>query len=157
MKDKTELVYIDFSDFVKLSGKKENTVKKNHAKIPGIEKVGKEFRVLSGTRYPCDLHRYKINNSADRRYILLKTISEYKYISHKDLRLEELQFHNMLNELLEAGLICKNGLCNGFGANAYDCTPAGDKVLMKAKHEAIAEITLLVAEATGKFIGAALL
>lgn len=157
MKDKTELVYIDFSDFVKLSGKKENTVKKNHANIPGIEKVGKEYRVLSGTRYPCDLHRYKINNSADRRYILLKTISEYKYISHKDLRLEELQFYTMLNELFEAGLICKNGLCNGFGANAYDCTPAGDKVLMKAKHEAIAEITLLVAEATGKFIGAALL
>ena len=157
MKDKTELVYIDFSDFVKLSGKKENTVKKNHANIPGIEKVGKEYRVLSGTRYPCDLHRYKINNSADRRYILLKTISEYKYISHKDLRLEELQFQNMLHELLESGLICKNGLSNGFGANAYDCTPAGDKVLMKAKHEAIAEITLLVAEATGKFIGAALL
>ena len=40
MKDKTELVYIDFSDFVKLSGKKENTVKKNYAKIPGIDKVG---------------------------------------------------------------------------------------------------------------------
>ena len=157
MKDKTELVYIDFSDFVKLSGKKENTVKKNYAKIPGIDKVGKEYRVLSGTRYPCDLHRYKLNNSADRRYILLKTISEYKYISHKELQLEEPQFHNMLNELLEAGLICKNGLCNCFGANAYDCTSAGDKVLMKAKHEAIETITLLVAEATGRFVGAALL
>ena len=51
MKDKTELVYIDFSDFVKLSGKKENTVKKNHTKIPGVEKVVKGLVCVAGVTF----------------------------------------------------------------------------------------------------------
>ena len=35
-----------------------------------------EFDILKGTRHPGEFHRYKMINSADRRYVLLKVISE---------------------------------------------------------------------------------
>ena len=80
-------------------------------------------------------------------------ISEYKYISHIELRLYREQFVALLRELLEAGLIKENHLSNHFGANAYDCTEKGDLLLREKKDKAISQITDIVASATGKFIG----
>jgi hypothetical protein len=62
----------------------------------------------------------------------------------------------MLEEFLQAGLIKKNGLCNSFGANAFDCTVKGDALLKKQKKDVIHYLTLLGAEALGTFAGAAL-
>lgn len=153
-KDKTQ--YITFSEFVNHSGRKENTVKKKIGSgngIPGIEKRDNTYFVLSGTRYPCDLHRYKLKNSSERRYVLLKTISEYKYISHLDLRIEYRQFQEMLSDLLAAKLIKPNHLFNNYGANAYDCTYKGDNLIKMKTIEAKEELIKLVAETTGTFVG----
>ena len=144
---------ISIEEFVNIAGVKEATIRKKKNSIPGLKCENGKFTILSGTRYPCDVHRYKLNNSADRRYILLKMISEYKYISHIALRLYHEQFVDLLRELLEADLIKENHLSNHFGANAYDCTEKGDLLLREKKNEAISQITNLVASATGKFIG----
>ena len=156
MKTNEVVRYISMEEFAKTSGVKESTIKKRYQDIPGITKEGISFTILSGTRYPCDKRRIKPKDSGDRRYLLLRTISDYRYISHEHLMLEEKQFDEMLAEFLQAGLIKKNGLCNSFGANAYDCTARGDAVLKKQKSDAIRELTLLGAEALGTFAGTAL-
>ena len=154
MKTKEVVRYISMEEFAKKVGVKEETVKKRYQEIPGITKEGSSFTILSGTRYPCDKRRIKPKDSGDRRYLLLRTISDYRYISHEHLMLEEKQFIDMLEEFQQAGLIKKNGLCNSFGANAYDCTAKGDAVLKKQKKEAIHDLTILCAEALGTFAGA---
>lgn len=149
------LHHISLEEFAKKSAVAEATIKKRYKEIPGVTKNGSIYTVLSGTRYPCDKRRIKPKNSNDRRYLLLRTISEYRYISHEHLMLEKKQFDDMLKELLQARLIKKNDLCNSFGANAFDCTAKGDAVLKQHKKEAIREIALLVAEALGTFANAA--
>lgn len=144
---------IAIEEFVNIAGVKEATIMKKKNSIPGLKYQDGKFTILRGTRYPCDVHRYKLNDSADRRYILLKMISEYKYISHVELRLYHEQFVDLLRELLEAGLIRENHLSNHFGANAYDCTEKGDLLLKRKRNEAIRQITDIVASATGKFVG----
>ena len=89
---------ISIDDFVRISGVKESTIRKNKDKIPGLSYDKGVYNIIDGTRYPCDLHRYKIKDSSDRRYLLLKAISEYKYISHLDLGLYHPQFVEMLRE-----------------------------------------------------------
>ena len=154
MKTNEGVRYISMEEFAKKVGVKEETVKKRYQEIPGITKEGNTFIILSGTRYPCDKRRIKPKDSGDRRYLLLRTISDYRYISHEHLMLEEKQFDDILAEFLQARLIKKNGLCNSFGANAYDCTAKGDDLLKKQKKEVIHELTILCAEALGTFTGA---
>lgn len=133
-KDEKNKEYIDFDEFVNISGVKKSTIIKKYKKIPGIEKYGKEYRVLSGTRYLfSDIHKYKLNNSYKKRYVLLKAISKFRYISHKELLVEQKQFVQMLNELLSAELIKPNNLSNSYGANAYDCTEMGAKLACEKK------------------------
>lgn len=151
---KKKIEYIPFQEFVSNSGVKESTIKRKYKQIPGIQKTKNGYSVVSGTRYPCDLHRYKLKNSGDKRYVLLKMISEYKYITHKDLRIEHQQFQDMLRDLLSANLIQRNYLCNEYGANAYDCSVLGDELLRNTDKAAKNEIINLIASATGTFTGA---
>ena len=125
---------------------------KNPSSIPGITIQNGNYVVLSGTRYPYPKIA-KLDNSEKKRYHLLKAISEYKYIDHWTLRLEQQQFINMLRELLSAGLIEPNHLQNNYGANAYDCTTKGDMVLHMKQFEALKEISRLIAETSGIFVG----
>ena len=156
MTTKNKEKYISFEEFVLNVGLKRETIIKNYKKIPGIKKTDSGFIVLSGTRYPCDLHRYKLKTSGEKKYVLLKTISQYKYISHKELRIEKPQFESMLKELLSAQLIRYNGLTNCYGANAYDCTILGDEILAKKKSVAIKEMLKSIAEVAGIFTGSIL-
>lgn len=153
MCENKKIEYISFSEFVNITGRAECTIKKRYKKIPGITKTKNGFQIVSGTRYPCDLHRYKFKNSGDRRYALLKAISQYQYVTHEDLRIEHRQFEDMLKELLSAGLIQQNNLFNTYGANAYDCTPAGDKLLQHTDKYAKTELVNLIASTAGTFIG----
>ena len=82
MKTNEVVRYISMEKFAKKVGVKEETVKKRYQEIPGITKEGNTFSILSGTRYPCDKRRIKPKDSGDRRYLLLRTISDYRYISH---------------------------------------------------------------------------
>ena len=144
---------ISIDEFVRIAGVKESTIRKNKDKIPGLSYNKGTYSIIDGTRYPCDLHRYKISNSADKRYLLLKAISEYKYISHLDLGLYHQQFVEMIRELLDAGLIRPNNMANRYGANFYDCTREGDELLRQQKNSAINEISNLIIAAAGKFVG----
>lgn len=145
--------YISFEDFVNNSGVQASTIKRKYKKIPGIIKTDTGFKVLSGTRYPCDLHRYGLKNTSEKRYVLLKTISENKYISHTDLRVEQGQFEEFLRDFLAAGLIQRNNLCNEYGANAYDCTRKGDQILKKKSSGVKEELIKTIASAAGTFAG----
>ncbi len=149
-----EIQYMSFDDFVHNSNVKESTVKKRYKQIPGIEKTKKGFKVVSGTRYPCDLHRYGLKNSGEKRYALLKAISQYKYVTHKDLKIEPRQFEDMLRDLLSAGLIRPNNLSNTYGANAYDCTTIGDELISRKDKAAKTELINMIASAAGTFTGA---
>ena len=145
---------ISIDEFLNIYNVKLSTVKKRADSIPGLKYQAGEFEILKGTRYPGDFHRYKMkNNSKKKRYVLLKAISEYKYIDHLILGLYQEQFVDMLKGLLDAGLIKENNMPNNYGANAYDCTTKGDKVLKNKTKEAIEEIALLVAKAAGTFVG----
>lgn len=154
MKKEKEISYIPFEEFVHNSNVKESTIKKKYQSIPGITKTDNGYTVVSGTRYPCDLHRYKLRDSYDRRYALLKSISQYKYITHWDLRIEHQQFIDLLKDLLSAKLIRKNNLCNSYGANAYDCTTLGEEVLKKNDRAAKKELFDMIASSAGHFTGA---
>lgn len=148
--------YIKFEDFVHNAGVAETTIKRNYKQIPGISKEGKVFRVISGTRYPYRLRGAKIDDHGTKKYVLLKAIDNYKYISHKELRIEPKQFENMLRELLSAELIQPNGLCNYYGANAYDSTDKGSKLIRQTDKKAKSELIDTIASAAGTFTGAVL-
>lgn len=107
-------------------------------------------------RYPYNLRNTKLEDSASRRYTLLKAISRYRYISHKDLRIEQKQFETMLRDFLSAGLIQRNNLSNTYGANAYDCTRLGEEVINKKDKESKTELINIIASAAGTFTGAIL-
>ena len=151
---KKEIIYIEFDEFVNNSGFKESTIKRNYKQIPGLQKTKNGFRVLSGTRYPYNLGNTKIEDSASKRYVLLKAISNYKYISHKELRIEYSQFETMLKELISAGLIQRNNLSNTYGANAYDCTPLGDELISHKDKKSRRELLKIIADVAGTFTGA---
>ena len=127
------------------------TIKRRYKEIPGISKIDGEFVILSGTRYPCRKNN-NLKDSYDRRYYLLKAISEYKYIDHNILRIEHKQFIDMLKDLLSAKLIKRNGLSNYYGANAYDCTSKGEEVLKSKKDISISEISKLIIGTTSDFV-----
>lgn len=147
--------YIEFEDFVSNTGLKKSTVERNYKKIPGIEKKNDKYIVLSGTRYWfSDLHRYKIDDSYQKRFVLLKAISKFRYISHKELRIEKPQFDKMLRDLLSAELIEPNNLSNCYGANAYDVTDKGATLMHKNDKTAKTELITAIAEVAGTFTGA---
>ena len=153
---KEKIEYIEFEDFVNKTGVKASTIKRRYKQIPGIIKSKNGFRVISGTRYPYNLGNTKLENSASKRFTLLKAISKYKYISHRELRLEPRQFEDMLRDLLSAGLIRRNNLFNTYGANAYDCTPLGDDLINRTCKSAKKELINTIATAAGSFSGAVL-
>lgn len=154
MKDKKK-EYIKFDDFVSNTGLKKSTVERNYKKIPGIEKKDNTYTVLSGTRYWfSDVHKYKIEDSYEKRFVLLKAISKYRYIGHRELRVEKPQFDQMLRDLLSAELIAPNNLSNSYGANAYDCTEKGAALIHKSDKSAKKELIATIAEAAGTFTGA---
>ena len=149
----TEVKYISLNEFTNNSGVKESTIKRRYKSIPGITKSKGRYIILSGTRYPFQMRGYKLTDSSKRRYILLKAISQYRFIDHIALHLERKQFTDMLRDLLSAGLIKENGLSNHYGANAYDCTQNGDALLIQSEQSGMRELAGLIAETTGKFTG----
>jgi hypothetical protein len=140
-------------EFANNSNVKEKTVIKRYREIPGITKKNGEYKILSGTRYPYDKRKLKVKNSEDKRYCLLQAISEYRYISRKELKLEKKQFEDMLNEMLAVKLIKPNNLSNSYGANPYDCTGKGDEIIHMKKQQGREELVKLIAIYTGTVSG----
>ena len=153
---KKKIEYIDFDEFVHNSGVKRATIIRNYKRIPGLSKTKKGFKVVSGTRYPYNLGNTKLKDSSSRRYTLLKAISKYQYISHKELQIEHEQFKAMLRDLLSAGYIQSNNLSNTYGANAYDCTPLGEELISRTSKGAKSDFINAIAAAAGTFTGAVL-
>ncbi len=72
----------------------------------------------------------------------------------KTAKNKKKQFDTMLQELLVAGLIQKNGLSNSYSANAFDCSSSGDALLSQSREAAKKQMVGLIAEAAGTFTGA---
>lgn len=149
----SEVHIVTLAEFLSVVGKSESTVYHRRNEIPGLSYENGQYTILEGTRYPCDLHRYKIEDSSDKRYVLLKTISENKYICARDLGLYQRQFESLLEDLLAAGLVRPNGMSNQYGANAYDCTPQGESAIELRKTQAKRQIAELIGAASGSFVG----
>lgn len=147
--------YISIEEFIRIAGVKEVTIKRNRDKIPGLSYENGEYLIIEGTRYPFNIGRNKMKDSNDRRYLLLKAISENKYIDHNTLGIYNQQFEQFLRDLLDANLIRNNGMQNHYGANSYDCTEIGDRILLNKK-TAKTEIAKAIAEVAGTFVGTAL-
>ena len=107
---------------------------------------------LKGSRYFFNVRNAKLNDSAKRRYILLKAISQYRYIDHKALKMEHSDFINMLGQMIGEGWIEENNGYNQYGANKYNITSYGETVLFEAKSKHM--ITL--AKIAGTFTGSVL-
>ncbi len=154
MKENTyDKEYISLHKFCKIAKKKEATIIKHYKEIPLIIKDKKEYKVLVGTRYPCKIKSYKIIDDMDRRYILLKSISDYKYIDCYMLGVYQNTFCNYLKDFISAGLIKENHNGNLYGANAYDCTELGGKIVKREKQKAKKEIACEISHITGAFVG----
>lgn len=146
---------VSLEEFVNISNVKEKTVIKaiKIRRIPGATFRDGEYVILEGTRYPYNIRHTKFKNYDDRRYTLLKAISQLRYIDFRMLKIYPRQFKNLLLGLLNANLIEKNRMCNEFGANAYDITEKGSKYLIGKRRERIMFIAKLVSECAGTFAG----
>ena len=144
--------YISIDKFAERYSVNVKTVQKRYKEIHVVEKHEGEFRVLEGSRYPLPIGRYKIDNAEDKRYALLKAISLFRYVDADMLNIPEQSFNLMVGALLDAGLIIENNIGNTYGANAYDCTPAGDEILRKKRLRAIKEIATIAGKFTGEVL-----
>ena len=154
--DGIQYTYVSIQKFSEIANVKVESIMRKRSKIPVIVGCRGKYKVLEGTRYPCAIKRYKLKNTEDKRYALLKAISQEKYINHTMLGLYAQSFRLMLKQLLDARLIIENGMCNQYGANAYDCTALGDEVLRKRKSTAQRQIVELVSSGAGNFVGTVL-
>lgn len=148
--------YISMDNFANICGRKVSTIQKRYKDIPGIVKDGSRYMVLQGTRYPFSYKRYKLDSSSDRRYVLLKAISKYEYISYKELKLSPSQFEKMLLDFEQAGLVQKNDHDNRFGANGYDCTAKGDDLLAQIEKKGWREKAEFAAKIFAEILGEAI-
>lgn len=130
------------------------TVVKNKDKIPGLLLTDDECRISEGTRYPYNVGRNSLKTIDDKRYVLLKATYNCKYIDHSMLKTDINEFNNIIEELVSAGLLERNGLANRYGANAYRCTLRCKEFLGFRKRKAIKFIINTMAEAIGTAAGA---
>lgn len=145
--------YISLEEFSEICGVRPTTIKKRYLEIPGVIRTGNTYQVIEGTRYPVDKRTIRAKNREEKAYVLLKTISEERYISNADLGLYQDQFNELLTDLFNANLIRRNSLGNENGANSYDITLGGSALLRREKESAIEQIVLLTAKAGGTFLG----
>ena len=136
-----------------ISAISEKQVTKRWKEIRGAKKEDGVISFPEGSRYPFDLHRYKLINQEKRRLALLDAISCYRYVDNVSLKMPEESFKSLVKELCDAGLIRKNGTHNQYGANAYDTTIRYDEIRSHNIRKRISEITNIVASASGHFVG----
>lgn len=122
---------ITIEEFVQIAGVKKETIYKNRNKIPGLTYRNGEYEILSGTRYPFSVRRFKIKSIDEKRYVLLKAINKTQYIDHIALELYEEEFNALLDELQRADLIMRTNTENEYGANAYITTINGSEFLQE--------------------------
>ena len=144
--------YISVKDFAKRYNIKEKTVKKRLDSIPGIVVEGGLYFIKDSARYPADKRWFKASDSAGKRYELLKAISRYRYVDYKMLSVSRQSFNTMLNQLISAEIIEENGSNNSDGANSYDCTYKGDKLLKEKKKEGIRLLSECLGIISGEII-----
>ena len=144
-------------DLANISGIKEKTVRQRIHSVVGVtESEDGTFNIPDGSRYPYDTHRYKFDNIGKRRRALLEATFCYRYVDHVSLCMPEESFKTMLEELLNVGLIQKNGINNPYGANGFDTTMKYEDLRSEKPHNIIKAIGDLIGSATGHFAGAML-
>lgn len=109
-------------ELAKISQISEKTVRKRYAEVKGADNSGSDIVFPEGSRFPFDIHRYKMNNMSKRTDALLKAVFRFMYIDAYMLSMTEESFQSLIEELLNADLLNKNGSKNNYGANCYDTT-----------------------------------
>lgn len=116
-------------ELASISRLKEATVRKKIHSVVGVKKPKNGNIIIPyGSRYPYNIRRYNLNDSGKRRVALLDATYRYRYVDHKSLCMSQKSFNSMLEELLNAGLIQRNGSKNPFGANRFDTTMEYEKL-----------------------------
>ena len=110
------------TDLAKYSNINERRIREHFKEIKGFTEDDGEIRFPEGSRYPFDLHRYKLTDINKRRCALLDATCKFMYIDSAMLGLPEESFAAMLEELVRAGFLRYNGSDNKYGANAFDTT-----------------------------------
>ena len=141
--------YISIENFANRYEIMPETVLKRHEEIPGLRKNGEVYEVIDSARYPVDKRWLKGKTSGEKRYELLKSISNYRYIDHNLLKVSKASFDLLIKQLRDVHLIEENGSGNIDGANAYDCTSEGDELLKQSKRKVI----IFIAELVGRCLG----
>lgn len=145
--------YIELDEFLRICNIKKPTFLRRYKDIPGVEEKDGSFKILEGTRFPYNMRGNKLQTTDEKRYVLLKAINENKYIDNVMLKVFQKEFENLIKDLCSIGFIETNGMDNTYGANAYRTTSTGGKSLKESRRETIKFITLLLSEASGKFVG----
>lgn len=138
------------NEFSKIYGVKEATVKKNMEKIPGVEYVNREYRIIDGTRYFYSTQT-KINDNFDRLLLILKALNKNKYIDNQMLKCTENDFKYLLEQLVNKKLIEENNSQNRYGTNGYNITITGMEYANKEKRAALKDFARIF----GTFVGSA--
>lgn len=136
-------------EFSKNCGVKITTVKKNMERIPGVEYINREYRIMEGTRY-FYTNRSKSLENSDRLYMILKALNKNLYIDSEILKCSEKYFNDLLEQLVEAKLIEKNNSQNKYGSNGFNITISGIVYAEMEKTKALKSL----AEIFGTFVGA---
>lgn len=136
--------YISLEDFSKICGISIKQIKKRYQEIPGIIYIDNSFKVLIGTKYPYSMRGIKKQSldKNNRKYNILKAVSQSKYIDGKMLGLYDYQFSEYVIELCLEGLIKYNEACpNKYAANSFELTSEGELFLNKIKQNKIINFT----------------
>jgi len=144
-------------ELASISGLKEKTVRQKILTVAGVTRAEDGALIIpDGSRYPYDIHRYKLNDTNKRRVALLDAIFRYRYIDHAMLCMSSESFKTMLAELLNVGLVQRNGSENPFGANGFDTTMKYEELRSDKRYKTAKAISDLMGSATGHFTGAVL-
>lgn len=123
--------------------------------IPGIVRTEDgEYEIPEGSRYPYDVHRYKLDSIGKRCAALLDATYRYRFVDHEILKMPRESFETLIQELLGAGLLRRNGSLNRFGANRYDTTLVYEMMSTKKTNNRIKAIADVIGSASGHFAGA---
>lgn len=148
---KKDIPLVDVETFASRYGYSEKTIKKNIHRIEGAWKEGQDYCIPDSARYPYRMGHTSIQTREDKRYVVLRATSEYRYVDEKMLGLSKTSFRTIVDELTSQGLLINNNSNDVHGVNMYDTSSKADEMLKGGKKKAMVEIGKAVAEIGGTF------
>ncbi len=143
--------FMTLEQFAENYGVKISTVKSNIERIPGLEYVNREYRIIEGTRYFYTV-RSAVKDNSVRLCLILKALNKNQYVDAEILKCSESDFNNLLSQLEEQNLIKKNNSKNKYGTNGFNITILGTEYIQQKKWKVIKSIAESVGTGIGAFV-----